>query len=120
MHELSVATAIVNTACKHAGGRAVKLVHLRVGKLRQVVPDSLTFYWEIVARDTECDGARLQLEEIEARLHCASCGRSWEPLFPAFRCPECGSATVEVVAGDELAVEYIEVEDQEAACIAPK
>jgi Zn finger protein HypA/HybF involved in hydrogenase expression len=36
-----------------------------------------------------------------------------------FRCARCGSVGVEVRAGDELEVEYIEVEQQEAECIAP-
>ena len=40
---------------------------MRVGRLRQVVPDSLRFYFEIVARDTVCEDARLELDEIEAR-----------------------------------------------------
>ena len=36
-----------------------------------------------------------------------------------FRCARCGSTEVEVVAGDELEVEYIEVEQKEAECIGP-
>jgi hydrogenase nickel incorporation protein HypA/HybF len=120
MHELSVATAVVNTACKHADERRVTLVSLRVGKLRQVVPASLSFYWEIVARDTICEGARLELIEIDPRLLCRTCTREWEPLYPAFRCPDCASADVEVVAGEELEVDYIEVEDKEAACTGPR
>ena len=43
MHELSVSSAIVDTAIKHAAGRRVTMVHVRLGKLRQVVPDSLEF-----------------------------------------------------------------------------
>jgi Zn finger protein HypA/HybF involved in hydrogenase expression len=45
MHELSVATAVLNTAVKHARGRRVKLVAVHAGALRQVVPESLRFYW---------------------------------------------------------------------------
>ena len=52
MHELSLSSAIVNTVVKHAAGRQVSLVSLRVGRLRQVVPDTLEFYFELVARDT--------------------------------------------------------------------
>ena len=44
MHELSLSSAIVNTAVKHAGGRRVTVVSLRVGRLRQVVPDTLDFF----------------------------------------------------------------------------
>jgi len=120
VHELSVASAILATACRHAEDRPVTLVSLRLGRLRQVVPESLRFYWEIVARDTICAQAELRLEEIELRLRCSTCGREWAPLFPAFRCEDCASAEVTVVSGEELEVDYIEVEEQEAACTAPR
>ena len=84
------------------------------------MPDSLEFYFEIVARDTPCEGARLELTEIDARLRCSDCEHEWEPEIPAFRCPRCESGRSTVVAGEELEVEYIEVEEQEPACIGPR
>jgi hydrogenase nickel incorporation protein HypA/HybF len=111
VHELSIATAVLGTALKHADGRPVELVTMRVGKLRQVVPDSLQFYWDIVTRDTDCDGARLEIEEIEARLRCGACNHDWEPLIASFRCPDCGSAHVEVTAGEELEIEYLTLKE---------
>src|SRR5580693_9611973 len=119
MHELSVASAVLNTAVKHADGRRVKHVCVHTGALRQVVPESLRFYWEIVARDTECEGATLELIEVQARLRCRDCDREWTPELPVFRCPGCGGAEVDVAAGEELLVDYIEVEEteeREAAC----
>jgi hydrogenase nickel incorporation protein HypA/HybF len=115
MHELSISEAVVATAIKHAAGRQVTLVSMTTGALRQVVPESLAFYFEIVARDTVCEGARLEQALVAARLRCA-CGEQWEPEIPAFRCPACGGSDVEVIAGNELEVESIEVE--EAECIA--
>jgi hydrogenase nickel incorporation protein HypA/HybF len=120
MHELSIATAVLNTACKHAAERPVSVVSLRVGRLRQVVPDSLRFYFEIVARDTVCEGARLELAEIELQLHCRECATRWSPELPVFRCPDCGSADCTIEAGEELEVDYIEVEEEEAQCIGPR
>jgi hydrogenase nickel incorporation protein HypA/HybF len=132
MHELSIASAIVDTALRHAGGRRVTQVSVQVGALRQVVPDSLRFYFEIVARDTACDGARLELEPIRAWLRCPTCGHEWdpapapapghealEPMLPAFRCPACERADTEVLRGGELEVESIEVIEEET-CIAPR
>ena len=132
MHELSLAGAIINTAVKHADGRAVKLVSLRVGRLRQVIGDTLEFYFEFVARGTPCEGARLELEVIEALLRCRPCAYEWSIEIPAFRCPQCGGSEVEIAAGNEFEVESIEVEStmrdrpggeletEEAACIAPR
>ena len=112
MHELSLASAIVDTVERHAGDRPVRAITLRVGALRQVVPDSLELYIEIVGRGTVCEGARIEIEIVPARLAC--CGAEWEP--PSFRCPACGGGGA-VVAGDEFLVESIQVEEAES-CIA--
>ncbi len=129
MHELSIAQAIVDTATRHAAGRRVKLVTLRLGTLRQVAGDSLSFYFDIVARETICEGAELEHELVAARLRCPDCDFEWDPAppplathgqiegvptLPTFRCPDCGTPGA-VEAGGELEVESIEVEDAEAA-----
>lgn len=115
MHELSIASGVVAAVERHAGGRPVAVVNVRVGGLRQVVPDSLEFYFALVSRGTVCEGATLEVEVLPARLRCGDCGSEWELDRPLFRCA-CGSASVEVIAGDELMVESIEIEED--ACIA--
>ncbi len=122
MHELSLATGIVETVVKHADGRPVSSVQMRIGTLRQVVPESLDFYFGICSRDTVCEGAELEQELIRARLRCNSCGREWELDQPDFRCPACSESNVEVIGGTEFEVESIEVTDdkEEAGCIAPR
>src|ERR1700692_2893321 len=116
MHELALSSAIVATVDKHAAGRRVTLVTLRVGRLRQVVPDTLGFYFEFVARGTVCEGARLEQEVVETRLRCDPAPAEWDVAVPAFRCPSCAGSDVAVVGGNEFQVESIEVE--EAECIA--
>jgi hydrogenase nickel incorporation protein HypA/HybF len=122
MHELSISSAIVDTALRHAGGQRVTQVDVRVGALRQVVPESLAFYFEIVARDTACDGATLELEIVDGWMACGVCGSEWDPAaIPIFRCPACESADATIVRGQELEVESIEVEtSKEEQCIAPR
>lgn len=117
MHELSISSAIVDTAVRHAAGRTITRVDVRIGRLRQVVPASLTFCFGLVSKGTACDGAQLAYEIVPARLACRDCGHAWEIDVPAFRCPECESAEVDVTSGEELEVESIEVEESEE-CIA--
>jgi len=64
MHELALSRAIVDAALRHAEGRPVEVIHVRLGELRQAVPRSLSFYFEIVARDTDCEGADLEIETL--------------------------------------------------------
>ena len=89
--------------------RCVTVVNLRVGRLRQVVPDTLEFYFEFVARGTVCEGARLDQEVLDARLRCNPCGTEWEIEIPAFRCPTCQGSDVVIASGNEFEVQSIEV-----------
>ena len=63
-----MSSAIVDTVVRHAEGRRVTSVQVRLGRLRQVVPSSLAFYFELVSRDTVCEGARLDQEVVPASL----------------------------------------------------
>jgi hydrogenase nickel incorporation protein HypA/HybF len=114
VHELALAGAVIDTAERHAGGRRVLLIRLRLGELRQVVPDSLAFYFEHVARGTLCEGAVLEHEVVAATLACGACAASWSLEGSSFRCPQCGAADVAIEAGNEFEIESIEVE--EPAC----
>jgi hydrogenase nickel incorporation protein HypA/HybF len=117
MHEFSIASAVVATAVKHADGRRVTVVSLRLGALRQVVPDALAFAFEIVTRETLCEGARLESESVPARVRCTPCGETSTLERLPLRCPRCGDSGVAIVGGEELEVESIEVEE-EAICTA--
>lgn len=121
MHELSIASAIVATAARHAGGSPVAVVRVRVGRLRQVLPDTLEFCFGLVARESVCEGARLELEVVPAVLRCVACEHEWELAAPPFRCPECSGGDVAAVSGEELEVASIEVDEEpreETVCIA--
>lgn len=112
-----MSSAVVDTAVRHAGGRPVAIVSVRIGHLRQVVPDSLLFYFGIVSRDTVCEGAKLEIEVVPAVLSCDDCNTEWTAEAAAFRCPSCTGGAITVVSGEELEVESIELEVQDA-CIA--
>jgi hydrogenase nickel incorporation protein HypA/HybF len=111
MHELSIADAIVTIAGRHAAGRPVSRVDVRIGHLRQVVPDSLTFAFELITAGTEMEGAQLVIEDVPARVRCSACAAETTLTeFPA-HCSACGGLDVEVSGGDELLVDSLELED---------
>jgi hydrogenase nickel incorporation protein HypA/HybF len=115
VHELSLADAIVAIARDHAGARRVTAVDVRIGRLRQVVPDALEFAFALVASGTSLEGAELRVEHVAARVACAGCDAVTEATDFPLVCARCGSAGVEVVAGEELQVESIDVEDEPVA-----
>ena len=115
MHELSLADAIVRVCCEHAADRKVTRVELKVGRLRQVVPNAFAFAFELVAKGTPVEGAELELEEVPARVACSACGATTEVARFPLACGRCGGLAVEVVSGEELHVEEIEVEQPAVA-----
>ena len=110
MHELSLSSAIVNTVVKHADGRRVTVVELRVGKLRQVVPDTLAFCWTLVSEGTDLAGSVLDVERVPATLRCRVCDEQFTlDGTIAFVCPACKSLDVEVVSGEDFDVTALDL-----------
>jgi hydrogenase nickel incorporation protein HypA/HybF len=112
MHELSIAEAIVDVATRHAEGRRVVRVEVKVGHLRQVVPDSLGFAFGLVAQGTALDGAELTITHVPAAGRCGDCGvESVMEGFPLC-CARCGGLNMDVFAGEELLVDALELEEE--------
>ncbi len=112
MHELSIAEAIADIATRHAAGRRVVKVEVRVGHLRQVVPDSLDFAFGLVTQGTALDGAELVVEHVPAAGRCRDCGaKSVMEGFPLC-CARCGGLDLDVLAGEELLVDALELEEE--------
>jgi hydrogenase nickel incorporation protein HypA/HybF len=112
MHELSIAQAVVEIATANARGGRVVEVHVRVGALRQVVPPALSFAFELSALGTAAEGAELVLEEVPAAGTCRGCGTTSELEGFPLACPACGCLDVEVVSGEELVMDSLEVEHE--------
>jgi hydrogenase nickel incorporation protein HypA/HybF len=108
VHELSICTALVRIVEAYAEGRTVEVVHLDVGQLRQVIPDTLRYSWEIVVIDTPLAGSVLDISHIPAVLHCRDCDARTTIDVPVFRCG-CGSTAVDVVSGEELLVKSLDL-----------
>lgn len=112
MHELSIAQAIVDVAARHAGSSRVTRVWVHVGHLRQVVPAALEFSFALCAHGTAVEGAALELEEVPVRVACRSCAAESAPRGFPLACGACGGLGVDVVAGEELQVDGLELEPQ--------
>jgi hydrogenase nickel incorporation protein HypA/HybF len=102
VHELSLCRAIAGIAKQHAQGRPVQRIGLRVGELRQVVPDTLVFCWSIVSEHHGLAGSVLDVESVPARITCRACAHSQALEHPLMRCDECGSDEVTVDSGEEF------------------
>jgi hydrogenase nickel incorporation protein HypA/HybF len=109
VHELSVCEAIVDTARQRADGRPVKQVTVRIGHLRQVVPDALQFGWELLTDDTDLKGCQLFIEQIPATIACRACQAETTLDLPILMCGACESFDVTLLSGEEFLMVSMEV-----------
>lgn len=109
MHELSICQSISTIVGKHAAGREVRIVRLRVGKLRQIVPDTLVYCWSLVNEQTPLAGSQLEIESIPATIRCLHCDRSRELTEVLFTCDSCGGTNVELATGEEFLITSLEL-----------
>ncbi len=108
MHELAIAESVVSSVLERTEGRQVSVVRLRVGKLAGVVPDALTFCFELATAGTPLEGASLEIEQEPGRAHCRSCDTDFS-MVDAFLLCDCGSADVTLLSGRDLSVTSVEV-----------
>jgi hydrogenase nickel incorporation protein HypA/HybF len=113
MHEMSIAQSLIEILREEMGrhgAQHLRSVRLRVGEMSAVVPESLSFSFEVITSGTPLEGARLVIETVPPEGRCAECGEQFEIKDYVFLCPVCGGARVETVAGQELALVDMEVD----------
>lgn len=105
MHEMSVATTLLAQVLTSAEANrltTIETVTVELGQLRLVVPEALGMAFAALATGTLAAGARLELHDIPAQARCRACGKSYAPGIDDFRCPACGRAEAEILAGDDI------------------
>jgi hydrogenase nickel incorporation protein HypA/HybF len=121
VHELSMATQIVETVLAEAkkhGAKKVIEVKLVIGKMTFLGTDQIGFSYKILTEDTMLRGSKLTIEEKEGVIECPSCGyRGTVPIkddpayhipVPTLQCPECGRAA-KIVEGKECTIKSIKM-----------
>src|SRR5512136_3051239 len=133
MHEWALAEATVEAVRREAGGRRVLGVRLAFGELQQVDRGIFTATVADLAPAAGIEAAVFTVEGEPARFACRACGRPWalaeaqglseedreavhllpEAVHAYLRCPGCGSADFDVIAGRGVTISAIELEAPE-------
>lgn len=113
MHEFSIIENIFKTIDKIASDNQLKVitkVTLKVGKMRQIIPDFLRFAFETIAKNTLAANAELIIEEIPMTVRCHRCDKISLIEELILICPNCVTTNIEIISGKELILETIEGE----------
>jgi hydrogenase nickel incorporation protein HypA/HybF len=115
MHELSIAMSIIDMAQEEAerhGGAQVQAVHLKLGRLAGIVKEALLSSYQMACEATPLEGSQLLIEEIPVEVFCPKCNAPrLVDSIQWFCCPECGTATPNVLRGKELEVVALEIKE---------
>lgn len=115
MHELSLCQSILEIADRAREDRPVQAVHVRLGQLRQVVPETLAWCWEMLTDSTPLAGSVLEIDHVPVVLDCLDCGsRTTVAAELLLSCGGCGSPRTVLVSGEELLVTSLELTDRGA------
>ena len=117
MHEMSIAQSIldiVREEMQRHGVEKIETVNVAVGKLSAIVPDSLTFCWEILLDGDQLAGLRLNIRVIPLLYRCFECGREFESEEMTFICPHCQADGPMLISGRDMTIESIEVPDNDS------
>lgn len=115
MHELSLMQSIfeiVKSAMDEHELDRVNLVRIKVGELTAVEESSMQFAFDVLKQDTGLKNARMEMIYVPGEAYCPTCDLRYPMQGYRVTCPTCGKGG-RIVAGKELFVDSLEVDDNE-------
>jgi len=112
MHEYPITVRIIEIAEEYAKKNEadkVVAINLVVGDYSGYVSSSIELYFDIIAQDSLCKDAKLQIERIKPKLKCSSCGELFLREPYTFTCPHCKGEGAPTDIGQEFYIKSIEV-----------
>lgn len=113
MHEIAITRHLIQLVESHAvqaNTRNVKQINLVVGELSGYVCECVQTYFELMAKGTVMEAARLSFKTVPATGRCRDCDETFEIKQSKWVCPECNGNRIQLAGGNELFVDSIEVE----------
>lgn len=113
MHEVSLVRSLlaqVGRIVASQGGGAVRMIRLQCGPLSGVEPALVSSAFELLRVESDFADASLSIDEVPLEALCHQCRAVFMPERFRFACPRCGSQDTDVIQGDAMILESIELE----------
>lgn len=113
MHELAVAQALVEQVDavidQHQASSATS-IRVRIGPLAGVVPELLATAFPLAAAGSRMQHVELEFTHAPIQVRCQNCGSETEAAMNRLICGACGDWHTQIISGDELLLESVELE----------
>jgi len=112
MHETMIAQSLLAAISEEAAKQNSKPVNAKIscGMLNAVNDEILCFAFEAAAKDTLCEGVRLEIEHKEIQARCKNCKQNFDIKLSNPKCPVCNGDDFELLPDAPLLLEEIEFE----------
>ena len=118
MHELAVCQALLTqvqrVAAEHGAG-AVRRIVLKLGPLSGVEPQLLRRAFDVARLGGIAAEAELSIEPIGVRVRCLECGAETDATANRLLCAQCGAWHTQLLSGEELVLQRVELAPAAAA-----
>ena len=117
MHETGLVQDLlrqVTDIMQREQGSRVTSIRVRVGEFAGVEPELFRSAYETLAPHALPGAARLELEVVPLRARCTHCDVNFEVHDYRFECPDCQHTEVHVIQGDQLVLENVTLEVDDA------
>ncbi|HMK46707.1 MAG TPA: hydrogenase maturation nickel metallochaperone HypA [Methanocella sp.] len=112
MHELSIATDLINTAietAKQNHATQVMSITVEIGELALINPEQLNFMYEVLTEENMLKGSKLIIVNIPAVAECGCGYKGPVPDKTTCACPKCG-LTLRAIEGRDICLKTMEIE----------
>ena len=113
MHEMAITMSMLDLVLEEAakaGASRVVTVKVVLGEMTGVVDYCVQTNFDFMSKNTPAEGAALSFRNVAKQARCRKCAHIFRPADICWACPKCQSTEFELITGNELYVESIEVE----------
>lgn len=113
MHEGSIAQNLLGIAIEKATeykANTITLIRVKVGEFTGVNQVALEFAFDSFSQGTIAEKASLKIISSPLLGKCRKCNEVFKIKKNSFKCPRCLNLEVDIISGEDLYIEDIEIE----------
>lgn len=117
MHETVIASSLLKIVLEEASKQKTPVlvdeIHLKIGLLNCIEPQTVQGCFEILAENTPAEHAAMIIERLPLKGYCRECQNHISIQKRRFVCPNCQSCDVDWQGGNEMQIASIKVHEKE-------
>lgn len=95
---------------RRSGATRIHEIRLRIGRMAGVVPEALSYAFEVLREGTLAAAGALRIDPVEAACWCAACQQEFPTPDLIYDCPRCGQPSADLRRGKEMDLVSLEIE----------